>query len=48
MWHVVCIGIDIGIYEDVGDGEKPWWRGYGMTQLREALDGLVRFYKKLT
>ena len=45
VWHVVCLGIDIGLYEDVGDGEKPWRRGYGMTRLREALDDLVRFYK---
>lgn len=41
VWHVVCIGVEIGIYEQASD----WKRGYGMTRLREALDDLVVFYK---
>lgn len=45
IWYVVLIGVDIGLYEQVGDGSRAWRKGYGMTRLREALDDLVRFYK---
>lgn len=42
VWHVVCIGVEIGLYEQAAD----WKRGYGMTRLREALDDLVHFYQQ--
>ncbi len=41
VWYVVCLGVDVGIYEQ----SSAWRKGYGMTRLREALDDLVRFYK---
>lgn len=45
VWYVVCVGVDIGLYEQAGDCTGAWRKGYGMTRLREALDDLVRFYK---
>jgi hypothetical protein len=44
VWYVVCLGVDVGIYEQ----SSAWRKGYGMTRLREALDDLVRFYKSKT
>lgn len=46
VWYVVCVGVEIGLYEQAGDSSGPWRKGYGMTRLREALDDLVRFYKE--
>lgn len=45
VWYVVCVGVEIGLYEQAGDECGAWRKGYGMTRLREALDDLVRFYK---
>ena len=43
VWHIICMGIDMSIYE----GASDWRSGWGMIRLREALDDLMRYYKTL-
>jgi hypothetical protein len=42
VWHVVCLGVDVSIYEQA----SRWRAGFGMIRLREALDDLSYFYRK--
>jgi hypothetical protein len=43
IWHIVCMGIDISVYEEA----SGWRTGWGMIRLREALDDLMSYYKTL-